>query len=83
MAVNGYRVLLTAELLTVEPVRQLLCLFDITDFSKGIIIHAAGDPDFIKHMLHELPPFNVDLYLEGEPGLELEQYLNTQAIYLT
>ena len=62
---------LPAESFGIESVGKFLCLLDVADLEKRIIIHLVRDAVFIKDMLHHLPPVDVDLNQEGEPCLEL------------
>lgn len=65
---------LPAEAVRVKPVGKFLCLYDVSDFKKRVIIHLVRDAVFIKGMLHHLTSININLDQEREPCLELDMH---------
>lgn len=65
---------LPTEAFGIEPVGKFLCLLEVTDLEKRIIIHLVRDAISIKDMLHHFPPVDVDLNQKGEPCLELHMH---------
>lgn len=65
---------LPAETFGVEFVRKLLCLCNIADLKKRVVVHPVRNAVFVKDVFHHLPPVDIDLDEEGEPSLQLDMH---------
>ncbi len=65
---------LSAQAFGIKPVGKFLCLCNVADLEKRIIIHLVGDVVFIKDMFHHFTAIDVDLNEEREPCLELDMH---------
>src|SRR5699024_8028733 len=60
---------------------KFLCLLDIADLGKRIIIHTVGNVVCIKNIFHHFPSVDINLDLERKPCLEFYMHKSKSLIH--